>query len=61
MIRGENFFRNPTNEQIAECLGFNEAIDEVRPRDVVMSVQGRRGLRRQSMALPKDWTFWCSR
>jgi len=36
IIRSDRLFRNPTNEQIAECLGFNEAIDEVRPRDVVV-------------------------
>jgi thioredoxin reductase (NADPH) len=44
MIRGEKFFRNPTNQQIAECLGFNEAIDEVRPRDVVVVGAGPAGL-----------------
>ena len=28
ICRGESVLRNPTNRQIADCLGFNEAIDE---------------------------------
>src|SRR2546430_12182032 len=32
ICRGENILRNPTNEQIAACLGFNDAIDRAHVR-----------------------------
>jgi len=36
--------RNPTNEQIADCLGFNESIDERKVRDLVVIGAGPAGL-----------------
>ena len=36
--------RNPTNQQIASCLGFNEAIDQTHIRDVVIVGAGPAGL-----------------
>jgi thioredoxin reductase (NADPH) len=36
--------RNPTNAQIADVLGFNDAIDETRVRDVVVVGAGPSGL-----------------
>ena len=36
--------RNPTNEQIADCLGFNESIDFTHVRDVVVVGAGPSGL-----------------
>ena len=36
--------RNPTNQQIADCLGFNEAIDQTQIRDVVIVGAGPAGL-----------------
>jgi thioredoxin reductase (NADPH) len=36
--------RNPTNQQIADCLGFNEAIDATHVRDVVVIGAGPAGL-----------------
>jgi thioredoxin reductase (NADPH) len=44
ICRGEFVLRNPTNEQIADCLGFNEAIDSTRIRDVVIVGAGPAGL-----------------
>ena len=44
ICRGEAVLRNPTNEEIADCLGFNEAIDESRIRDVVVIGAGPSGL-----------------
>ena len=35
ICRGEVVLRNPTNQQIADCLGFNDAIDQTHVRDVV--------------------------
>ena len=36
--------RHPTNREIAECLGFNEAIDQTHVRDVVIVGAGPSGL-----------------
>src|SRR5258706_2175385 len=36
--------RNPSNTQIAECLGFNEAIDQTRVSDLVIVGAGPAGL-----------------
>jgi thioredoxin reductase (NADPH) len=44
ICRGELVLRNPTNKQIAECLGFNEAIDETHMRDLVIIGAGPSGL-----------------
>ena len=44
ICRGEVVLRNPTNQQIADCLGFNEAIDQTHVRDVVIVGAGPAGL-----------------
>jgi thioredoxin reductase (NADPH) len=44
ICRGDAVLRNPGNRQIAECLGFNEAIDQVHVRDVVVVGAGPAGL-----------------
>src|ERR1700694_4851223 len=44
ICRGEVILRNPTNEKIADCLGFNEAVDETRIRDLVIVGAGPAGL-----------------
>ncbi|HEV2200500.1 MAG TPA: FAD-dependent oxidoreductase [Bryobacteraceae bacterium] len=44
ICRGEFVLRNPSNGQIAECLGFNEAIDQTHVRDVVIVGAGPSGL-----------------
>jgi thioredoxin reductase (NADPH) len=44
ICRGEVVLRNPTNQQIANCLGFNEAIDQRQIRDVVVVGAGPAGL-----------------
>src|ERR1700733_7959910 len=44
ICRGELVLRNPTNETIAACLGFNDAIDQTRLRDVVIIGAGPAGL-----------------
>jgi len=44
ICRGEVVLRNPTNQQIAGCLGFNEAIDQTHIRDVVIVGAGPAGL-----------------
>ena len=44
ICRGEVVLRNPTNPQIATCLGFNEAIDQGQIRDVVIVGAGPAGL-----------------
>ena len=44
ICRGEIVLRNPTNGAIADCLGFNEAIDQTKLRDVVVIGAGPAGL-----------------
>jgi thioredoxin reductase (NADPH) len=44
ICRGEVVLRNPTNRQIADCLGFNEAIDQSHLRDLVVIGAGPSGL-----------------
>jgi thioredoxin reductase (NADPH) len=44
ICRGEVVLRNPSNAEIASCLGFNEAINPTRLRDVVIVGAGPAGL-----------------
>src|SRR5262245_31933498 len=41
---GDAVLRNPTNQQIADCLGFNEAVDQTQIRDLVIVGAGPAGL-----------------
>jgi len=41
---GKLVLRNPTNEQVADCLGFNEGIDQGHLRDVIIVGAGPAGL-----------------
>src|ERR1700675_311116 len=44
ICRGHIVLRNPTNEQITDCLGLNETIDQTRVRDVMVVGAGPAGL-----------------
>ena len=44
ICRGKVVLRDPTNEEIAACLGFNDAIDETHVRDAVIVGAGPSGL-----------------
>jgi thioredoxin reductase (NADPH) len=44
ICRGDVVLRNPTNLQIADCLGFNVGIDQTQIRDVVIVGAGPAGL-----------------
>jgi thioredoxin reductase (NADPH) len=44
ICRGEVVLRNPANSEIADCLGFNDAIDQTHVRDVVIVGAGPSGL-----------------
>lgn len=44
ICRGDVVLRDPTNQQIADCLGFNETIDQSSIRDVVIVGAGPAGL-----------------
>jgi thioredoxin reductase (NADPH) len=44
ICRGEVVLRNPTNSAVADCLGFNERLDESRVNDVVVVGAGPAGL-----------------
>ena len=41
---GDRVLRNPSNRQIAECLGFNESVDPTTVRDLVIVGGGPAGL-----------------
>jgi thioredoxin reductase (NADPH) len=42
--RGEIVLRNPTNQQVADCLGFNETVDQTQVHDLVIIGAGPSGL-----------------
>lgn len=44
ICRGESVLRNPTNQEVADRLGFNDAIDQTHVRDVVVIGAGPAGL-----------------
>lgn len=44
ICRGELVLRHPTNARIAQCLGFNDAIDQAQLRDVIIVGSGPAGL-----------------
>ena len=44
ICRGRTVLRNPSNEAIADCLGFNEAIDQSHLRDLIIVGAGPSGL-----------------
>src|SRR5918997_1241782 len=44
ICRGQVVLRNPSNQQIADCLGFNESIDQTHVRDLVVIGAGPSGL-----------------
>jgi thioredoxin reductase (NADPH) len=44
ICQGQVVLRNPSNQQIADCLGFNESIDQIQMRDLVVIGAGPSGL-----------------
>lgn len=44
ICRGQVVLRNPSNQEIADCLGFNESIDQAQIRDLVVVGAGPTGL-----------------
>jgi thioredoxin reductase (NADPH) len=44
ICRGQVVLRNPNNQQIADCLGFNESIDQTHVRDLIIIGAGPSGL-----------------
>jgi thioredoxin reductase (NADPH) len=44
ICRGQLVLRNPTNQQLADCLGYNENVDQTQMRDVVIIGAGPSGL-----------------
>ena len=61
ICRGDVVLRNPTNQEIADCLGFNEAIDQSRCVTWSSSAPDPRDWRRRSTPRRKGWTCWWSR
>jgi thioredoxin reductase (NADPH) len=44
LCRGEVVLKNPSNEEVASCLGMNQKIDDDRVRDVIVVGAGPAGL-----------------
>ena len=44
ICRGTLVLRNPSNREVADCLGFNDAIDQTQVRDLVVVGAGPAGL-----------------
>ena len=44
ICQGKVVLRNPSNQQIADCLGFNESVDQTQVRDLVIIGAGPSGL-----------------
>ena len=44
ICHGQHVLRNPSNQQLADCLGFNDAIDRTQIRDLVIVGAGPAGL-----------------
>ena len=44
ICRGQLVLRNPSNQEIADCLGFNESINQTQVRDLVVIGAGPSGL-----------------
>jgi thioredoxin reductase (NADPH) len=44
ICRGQTVLKNPSNQEIANCLGFNDAIDRTHVRDIVVVGAGPAGL-----------------
>ena len=44
ICRGQLVLRNPSDQQVADCLGFNEAVDQTHLRDLVIVGAGPSGL-----------------
>src|SRR5215210_7768864 len=44
ICRGQIVLRNPTNQQVADCLGFNETVDQTQVHDLVIIGAGPSGL-----------------
>jgi thioredoxin reductase (NADPH) len=44
ICRGQVVLRNPSNQQIADCLGFNESVDQTHVHDLVVIGGGPSGL-----------------
>jgi len=44
ICRGQIALRNPTNQEIADCLGLNKSIDQTHVRDLVIIGAGPSGL-----------------
>ena len=52
ICRGQVVLRNPSNQEIADCLGFNESINQTHVRDLIIIGAGPSGLAGRSL-----WRF----
>jgi NADPH-dependent 2,4-dienoyl-CoA reductase/sulfur reductase-like enzyme len=57
ICRGATVPWNPGNQQIADCLGFNDAIDRTSVRDLVVVGAGPAGLAAAVYGASEGWMY----
>ena len=60
ICRGERVLKNPTNSELADCLGFNPTLDASALRDLVVVGAGPGVLPPPCTRPPRVSTSWCS-
>ena len=58
ICRGQLVLRNPSNQEIADCLGFNESIEQTHVRDLMIIGAGPSGLAAEFTEHQKGLTLW---
>ena len=58
ICQGNTILRNPTTRQIADCLGFNESIDQTHVRELIIGA-GLSGLAAAIYGASEGLMFLC--
>ena len=61
LCRGEVVLKNPSNEEVAACLGMNQQIDDDRVRDLIIVGAGPAGLAAAVYAASEGLDVWYSK
>ena len=59
ICREKKALRNPSNQQLANCLNFNEPIDQIQMRDVIIIGAGPAGLSAAVYCASEELMSWC--
>ena len=61
ICNGRNVLRSPSIHEVADCLGFNDSIDEKQIRDLIIVGAGPAGLAAAVCGASEGWMFWLER